>query len=131
MDMPNLPQRDKLYPYEDLLKHAKDGWERYARSSEKPYVPYLPAGWDPRPWKDPRPSFTLPTRDQWLTALRDAKTALDAFPKLGIPGENGRRQKMLLIYAWTEFGEGGMVAPTKGEGDMKLRAIASVFGRNR
>jgi hypothetical protein len=35
---------------------------------------------------------------------------------------------MLLIYAWNEFGEGGIVAPTRGEGMMKLQAIRLVFG---
>jgi len=34
---------------------------------------------------------------------------------------------MLLIYAWNEFGEGGIVAPTRGENEMKLEAIRDVF----
>jgi hypothetical protein len=32
------------------------------------------------------------------------------------------------IYAWNEFGEGGIVAPTRGEQSMKLEAIRAVFG---
>lgn len=64
MDMPNLPQKQEPYPYELLLKHAEDGWMRYAKHSSKPYVPYLPAGWDPRPWRDPRASFAFPTREE-------------------------------------------------------------------
>lgn len=51
------------------------------------------------------------------------KSALDSYPKLGFPG--GR--KALLIYAWNEFGEGGIVAPTKGDGTMKLEGIREVF----
>jgi hypothetical protein len=35
---------------------------------------------------------------------------------------------MLLIYAWNEYGEGGIVAPTRGDGTMKLEAIKQVFG---
>jgi hypothetical protein len=35
---------------------------------------------------------------------------------------------MLLIYAWNEFGEGGIVAPTRGENGMKLEAVRNVFG---
>ena len=127
MDMPNLPQKEQPYPYELLIKHAEDGWLRYAEHSSKPYVPYVPAGWDPRPWKDSRPSFAMPTRDDWVSALRRVKAALDANPKLGAPAKGGRA-KMLLIYAWNEFGEGGIVAPTRGEKDMKLEAIRGVFG---
>ncbi len=50
-------------------------------------------------------------------------------PNLGLPLPNGQRQKAFTIYAWNEFGEGGFVAPTKGEGYMKLKAIQEVFGR--
>ena len=32
------------------------------------------------------------------------------------------------IYAWNEFGEGGIVAPTKGDKYMKLEAIKEMFG---
>jgi len=127
MDMPNLPQRPEPYPYELLIKHAEEGRLRYAEHSTKPYVPYVPSGWDPRPWKDPRPSFAFPTRDEWTQALTRAKAALDQHSKLEIPA-NGGRKKMLLIYAWNEFGEGGIVAPTGAEKEMKLEAIASVFG---
>ncbi len=128
MDMPSLPQKAEPYPYELLIKHAEDGWVRYAEKSSKPYVPYVPSGWDPRPWKDPRPSFALPNREEWTDALRRVKIALDKYPNLGVPVKGGR-QKMLLIYAWNEFGEGGIVAPTRGDGDMKLEAIREVFGR--
>ncbi len=128
MDMPELPQRSEVYPYALLLRHAEAGWRRYAEQSSKPYVPYLPAGWDPRPWRDPRAAFAFPTRHEWVAALEQARTALDEHPRLGIPGRHGRA-KMLLIYAWNEFGEGGIVAPTRGEKEMKLEALEQVFGR--
>jgi len=128
MDMPSLPQRTEPYSYELLIGHAEAGWLRYAEHSSKPYVPYVPSGWDPRPWRDPRPSFALPTRHEWTAALERVKAVLDRFPKLGIPVK-GHRQKMLLIYAWNEFGEGGFVAPTKGDKEMKLEAVHEVFGR--
>lgn len=127
MEMPNLPRKDEPYPYADLIEYAEDGWRRYGTGAEKPYVPYVPAGWDPRPWKDPRPSFTMPARTEWKSALERVKTALDASARLGIPTPGGR-QKALLIYAWNEFGEGGIVAPTRGEGTMKLDVIQEVFG---
>ncbi len=130
MDMPSLPQRPEPYPYELLIKHAEDGWVRYAEHSSKPYVPYVPAGWDPRPWRDPRPAFAFPTREEWTAALKGVKSALDRYPKLGIPVKGGRN-KMLLIYAWNEFGEGGIVAPTRGDKQMKLEAIQEAFRANR
>ena len=129
MEMPDLPRRDEPYPYEKLIGYARRGWAGYGERSKKLYMPYVPAGWDPRPWKDPRPPYTAPTREEWLFALKRAKAALDKYPMLGIPTSGGGRQKAILIYAWNEFGEGGIVAPTRGEGAMKLDAICEVFGR--
>ena len=37
-------------------------------------------------------------------------------------------QKSFMIYAWNEFGEGGIMAPTVGKREMKLEGIQSVFG---
>ncbi len=131
MDLPLPPQREQPYPYEHLLNFAEQAWRLYGEKSLKPYVPYVPAGWDPRPWKDPRASFDLPSRDQWREALRRVKASLDRYPNLGIPRTEGSPVKAIHIYAWNEFGEGGFVAPTRGEGTMKLEVIREVFGGRR
>ena len=128
MEVTSLPAQKDPYPYAQLLETAETGWKSYGEKCPRPYVPYVPAGWDPRPWKDPRPSFVFPTPDEWKYALRRAGAALDRYPNLGVPLPDGGRQKMLLIYAWNEFAEGGIVAPTAGEGDTKLRGIREVFG---
>ncbi|HOX38027.1 MAG TPA: hypothetical protein PL033_08570 [Candidatus Brocadiia bacterium] len=127
--IPPHPPRAEPYPFKDMLDMARNSWAEYARKGDRPFVPYVPSGWDPRPWKDPRPSFVLPDREQWREALTSIQRTLDEFPQLGVPRQDGSRQQMLLIYAWNEFGEGGMVAPTRGEGYMKLEAIKEVFGK--
>jgi hypothetical protein len=128
MNVPNLPQTQELYPYSEVLKLAEETWINHPTNMNKPYVPYLPSGWDARPWKDPRATFKLPTREQWTDALKKVKEALDQYPQLGFPASAGP-QKAFVIYAWNEFAEGGFVAPTKGEGTMKLEAIRQIFGR--
>lgn len=126
MEVPRLEKQESLYPYEELLKVAEKGWTDYSKHCAKPYIPYVPAGWDPRPWRDPRPSFELPTRQQWQAALKSVALALEQHKNLGLPTPHGR-QKLFLVYAWNEFGEGGIVAPTHGDGYMKLEAIRDVF----
>ena len=127
MEIPRLEKRASLYPYEELLKLAEKGWSDYSKHCAKPYVPYLPAGWDPRPWQDPRPSFELPTRRQWKAAVESVADALEQHKNLGLPKPTGR-QKLFLIYAWNEFAEGGFVAPTRGDGYMKLETIREILG---
>lgn len=125
MDLPQVEPRDEDYPYEDLTGFARTGRLMHAEDP-LPYVPYLPSGWNPRPWSDPRASFALPTRAQWTATLEELRQDLIAQPNLGFPG-----RPAFTIYAWNEFGEGGMVAPTAGEQYMKLEAIRDVFKSQR
>ncbi len=130
MDVPNLEQKEEPYPYEILLKMAEDGWKQYANSSPLPYMPYIPGGWNPGPWNDPRPRFKFPDEQSWEEALLKVKKALDTYANLRLPDGTGADtgQKMFNIYAWNEFGEGGIVAPTVGDGWMKLKGLCNVFG---
>lgn len=127
MDLPVGLDMNVVHPYSLLLDKAEQGWEGYGRLGLN-YIPYLPAGWDPRPWKDPRPSYAFPDRDQWQSALQSIAESFEKYPSLGIPLADGTVLPAFTIYAWNEYGEGGIVAPTNGEGWMKLEEIAAFKG---
>jgi hypothetical protein len=127
MDVPSLERKEEDYPYETLAEMARNGRKEHCDDAI-PYVPYVPAGWNPKPWRDPRPSFSLPNRKQWERELIQVADDLKSCEKMGLPLPDGGRRKMFTIYAWNEFGEGGFVAPTKGEGSMKLEVIRELFG---
>lgn len=122
-----MKQSAEDYPCENLARAARDSRQVHATDA-LPYVPYLPAGWCPRPRDDPRACFKFPTRAEWEGELRDMKSGVASGANLGLPLPAGRRQGIFTIYAWNEFGEGGIVAPTEGEKTMKIDAIYTVFG---
>lgn len=128
MDVPVLPAGPTDLPYSHLLDLAREAWTRQSAEGLLPYVPYLPAGWNPWPWGDPRPSFLLPDAGQWRDALLAIRSAIGSNPRLRLPDGTPTGQGIFTIYAWNEFGEGGIVAPTLGEGWMKLEAIRDCFG---
>jgi len=130
MLVPNLKKTDDDYPYEMLADFINK--KRIERVNDTiPYMPFLTAGWNHRPWYDNhRPTFKLPTRRQWTAQLKQMAEDLRTLPNLGAPLPDGSLQKIFTIYAWNEFGEGGFVAPTKGDGYMKLECIKEVFGKN-
>lgn len=123
MDLPQKKQRAADYPYSELVAFSEKARDIHANDSI-PWMPYLPAGWSPRPWPDPRAYFAMPDKVAWHNALEGMRQSLKDSPTLGLPGRSA-----FTIYAWNEFGEGGIVAPTQGDGYMKLEAIADVFGK--
>lgn len=129
MEVPLLPQRDENYPYAVLADQIGSIRAGHANDA-KAYLPFMAAGWNPRPWPDNRPYFSMPTKEEWLSELKQIKQDLGEMKGLGLPLPDGSHQKAFTIYAWNEFGEGGFVAPTKGAGWMKLKAIREVFGAN-
>lgn len=97
-----------------------------------PYLANVIAGFDPRPWHEAIGGFEPPSASEWELALRLAKKQVEApganmgFPDLSQPG--GVRPAF-NIYAFNEYGEGGILAPTAGDGFMKLGTVAKVMGR--
>lgn len=125
--LPDVVKKESDYPYEYLIDEAKRVRE-IRKKDALPWVPYFPAGWNPRPWNDQRASYSMPTRKQWRKGLKELKTDLLKYSNFGFPRKDGSIQKAFTIYAWNEYGEGGIVAPTRGDKYMKLEEIKRIFG---
>ena len=134
MCVPKVEPRAQDYPYSVVAKQRQTSVKNRV-SDPIPWMPYVAAGWNPRPWAHPkgaahhRTFFTFPTREEFTNELKATKQALSKNPSLGLPRRDGTQQKAFTIYAWNEFGEGGIVAPTKGRGYMMLECIKDVFGK--
>lgn len=136
MSVPEVEKHQAEHPYATLANEAREILERRA-GDPLPWMPHLAAGWNPRPWTYPKAPphyqrfFTFPTREEFTAELRNLKESFTKHPTLGLPKKDGGTHKAFTIYAWNEFGEGGIVAPTKGSGTMMLAAIREVFGENK
>ncbi|MCE5277102.1 MAG: glycoside hydrolase family 99-like domain-containing protein [Planctomycetaceae bacterium] len=114
------------HKYSELVAANQAQWKGRA---EQPYIPIVTAGWDKRPWEGPTGLYNQPagwyypdrTPEQFADFLRGAIRWMDKHP------EQTTAERLVLIYAWNEFGEGGYVAPTKGDAEGKyLIALQSV-----
>ena len=121
----------KVFPYEECARYQAAARGNHTNDTV-PYVASVIAGFDPRPWEEHAPSFAAPTAAEWEAALRQAKAAVErpgsnfGFPDARAPGGV---VPGFTIYAWNEYGEGGITAPTRRDGFMKLQTIAKVFDR--
>ncbi len=125
-DLTNIDLNEQAkYPYKLLSAHVSTRRAALQMQMDRPYVPYLVSGWDPSPWSTTKKGkfFEFPTREEWRETLEELKIYLDETPESRLCGV-----KMFSIYAWNEYGEGGIIAPTVGEGNMKLEELKSVFG---
>jgi hypothetical protein len=132
MYVPKLEAKETDYHYNSLAMGIieKRGLHRFDQIS---FIPFMAAGWNSRPWgysasHANRPDFTMPTKDQWTRELTRVAYDLQNLSNMGLKLDDGTRQKIFTIYAWNEFGEGGIVAPTQGQKYMKLEGIKEVFG---
>lgn len=115
--VPGYSGGSEEHKYAELADAQRERWKGTA---EKPYIPTVIAGWDKRPWEDASGKatsggakqgwfYTGKTPEQFKTFLTDAVTWMDKNPEQTI------KERMMLIYAWNELGEGGYLVPTKGD----------------
>lgn len=123
-------QGAKVFPYAQCSTFQSQARGNHSQDPV-PYLPNLIAGFDPRPWEEQSPSFKPPTQGEWEAALvqvRDFVLA-EGNSKFGFPDDTAPSgiQPAVCIYAWNELGEGGILAPTVGQGTMMLDTVAKVF----
>lgn len=109
--------RSEERTYKELIDNVESKWNEMP--SSRNYAPLVMAGWDNRPWE---------------TDKAKGVYCVGRTPKLfGKHFENAIKRaknnthlsnKLVLIYAWNELGEGGYIIPTKEDSKGKyLRAI--------
>jgi hypothetical protein len=116
------------HKYAELVAAHKAAWRG---SREQPCMPEVTAGWDKRPWEGEnglgqRPGWYFPDRspEQFGQFLREAIRWMDEHP------EQTTAERIVLVYAWNELGEGGYICPSKGDADgAYLKAIKAALTR--
>jgi len=120
-----------VFPYEDCRIFQDESRGNHSADAV-PYLANVVAGFDPRPWHEAACSFAPPTAAQWETALAMAKLQVEMpGSRMGFPDASQPDGVLpaFNIYAFNEYGEGGILAPTQGDGYMKLETVAKVMGR--
>lgn len=113
------------HKFQELIDRAKPQWQG---TESQPYIPVLNAGWDKRPWEGPdglnqKEGWYYPDSSPELfkSFFKDAIKWMDNNPT------KTTKERLILIYAWNELGEGGYLVPTKGDpGAAKLKVIKEV-----
>lgn len=126
--VPGYASGSESHKFAELVQAHQRAWRG---TRELPYMPTLSVGWDKRPWEGDRglgqkPGWYFPDRtpEQLAGGLESAIAWMDQHP------EQTTAERIVLLYAWNEFGEGGYLAPTKGDPEgAYLKAVKHVVER--
>jgi hypothetical protein len=124
-----------LYPFKILSDWNVSIWNSI-NIPDMPYIPCLTAGWDRSPWEPAdgtgrvggvslSPHFARATPAEFESYIRELLWWMDNHP------EKITKDRLAIIYAWNEIGEGGWLVPCKEDpAGEYLKAIRRVvFGK--
>lgn len=116
-------------PYDSAVDGYEQIWAARAAASILDYIPVTEPGWEARPWSGAKGLVrTGRHREKFREMLRRARAFTDRHPV-------AERKKLVLIEAWSEYGEGAVIEPHREWGFAYLDAVRDVLdasgGRHR
>lgn len=109
------PGRYREAPYADLIEQGERLWKHWSRMTEGRFWPTVMPGWDRRPWlRDNDLVRTGSTPELFREALTRARSHVNM-------------DRVVMIEAWNEWGEGSILEPSVEHRFAYLDAIRSVF----
>lgn len=102
----------QVIPIDSLLNSSIKVWDRLARINS-PYIPAITLNWDPRPWAAfnkkimDSPRYSGFSERSIYDAIIAVKSWLKANEVITV------KEKIAMVYAWNEYGEGAWLTPTK------------------
>lgn len=108
-------------PYADMVTGYTEFWKAIQDNTILRYIPVTEPGWDARPWHGPNTRVrTGKTPALFEQMLRNAKE----FVRKRTPDA---KEKIVIIEAWNEFGEGDYIEPHQEWAFGHVDAVRSVF----
>ena len=127
--IPGYTAGSKPHPYSELVARQESEW---AGTPGQPYMPCTIVGWDKRPWERAGSTeggawyFPDATPEAFGAHVRRAVAWIDRHP------ESTPAERIIMVYAWNEYGEGGYLAPTRGDPEARsLKALEKAVESSR
>ena len=112
-------------PYNRLVQNNEAMWDRVATHLPQPYIPVITLGWDQRfsaREQETALVYTGRTPAAFTCYAAAARQWIDTHPQRTV------RERIVLIYAWNEIGEGGALIPNRTDGYAYTNVVRRVFG---
>jgi glycosyl transferase family WbsX len=97
-------------PYKKLMQENEQMWDRVAKNIKAPYMPVITSGWDQRfSQREQKTAIIYAGRTpaQFGCYAAAARHWVDSNAKRTV------KEKIVLVFAWNETGEGGAIIPNQ------------------
>jgi len=116
-------QGQKQIPIENLQKPEVKIWDKFHTVSNLPCIPLVTLNWDPRPWSKgskyyaEAPSYTGYSAESVYNSVKHVVNWVNNHPQYVT------REKLAILYAWNEYGEGAWLTPSAND---RLKLLSGV-----
>jgi hypothetical protein len=106
--------KDTVIPIENLIRGNIKVWNSFQKSP-LPYIPAITLNWDPRPWANNSPSYKSSPRYTGYSSKSVGESLEAAENWIAANPSHTPSERIILLYAWNEYGEGAWLTPSKAQ----------------
>lgn len=88
-------------------------WDKIKETSKLPYIPVATLNWDPRPWANNGNDYAKAKYYIGFSPETVKKSVFNCVQWINKNTIGTKSEKIGLLYAWNEYGEGAYLTPTK------------------
>lgn len=109
---------ETVFPISRLLEGTEKVWHRF-RAASLPYIPVATLGWDARPWypEGNTKFYTGYGQQSVYASIRSLRHWMEQHPGAVT------KEKIAVLYAWNEYGEGAWLTPSVQKKDSLLQGL--------
>lgn len=106
-------QGPQAIPIERMQEAEIKYWDKYAKNKKAKYIPTVTLGWDPRPWATKANGYGYTPYYKGYSAESVYKSVTNGINWIRSHVKSVPKDKILMLYAWNENGEGAWLTPGK------------------
>ena len=110
-------------PLDSMRSAEKIAWNKFPLLSKLKYIPVSTLNWDPRPWARTKDLFSTTKHFIGFSGKSVEKSVSLCRKWINENPEYTTSDRIGLLYAWNEYGEGGYLTPTKTDGNSLLEGV--------
>jgi len=115
-------------PIDSMTIASRRLWDQF-KQSPVPYIPTVTLNWDPRPWANLNKAYHTSPRYTGFSSNSVYKDVQMARQWIERNPDKTPKEKIALLYAWNEYGEGAWLTPSRSAKDNPLMGIKKALKR--